>query len=540
MSSVAQARPRSSGAAEHDRFVAFAFAGANLVVEIDAEGVVAYAAGSFRTEFGSPPEAFLGRRLRDLVAPVDQGAVDAALWLLVERGRLLPMTIRLGNAQRTPLALAGLVLPSARGPQRLCLTFSPLPMPPSRAAPTMRTLTRATEAKLRSGEVCELGLIELVGPGAAASNEAVAATLQALAPESLTGEIGPGRFGLLGAGGGKAELMNVAALLEKALQGQGMDVRIASSPLSLATDGLTPIQAAHALRQALTVFAREGGAGLGESGFTMGLAGHLKKAGVHANALRRAIKDGNFGMAYQPIVGLSDGAVHHYEALIRPRPIPDVPLPTPQDFILLVETLGMANELDLMVAQVACDAAAKSGAAVAFNLSGQSAQSPAFRKRLLNLLAHSPAATANLMGVEMTETADIEDIDEAARTADALREMRVPFCLDDFGAGAADVRVLRRLGADIVKLDGSYIPGVAEPGRERAFAAGMVEIARAAGAEIVAEHVETEADAVALQAMGVQYGQGWLFGRPGALPGDSVAADRPVVARRRGVQERWG
>lgn len=66
-----------------------------------------------------------------------------------------------------------------------------------------------------------------------------------------------------------------------------------------------------------------------------------------------------------------------------------------------------------------------------------------------------------------------------------LRSLGVPFCLDDFGAGAADVRLLRALTADIVKLDGSYVPGVARGGRERAFVARMVEIARAAGASVV-------------------------------------------------------
>jgi EAL domain-containing protein (putative c-di-GMP-specific phosphodiesterase class I) len=69
-----------------------------------------------------------------------------------------------------------------------------------------------------------------------------------------------------------------------------------------------------------------------------------------------------------------------------------------------------------------------------------------------------------------------------------------------------------------VKLDGSYVPGVTENGRERALVAGMVEIARGAGAQIVAERTETEGEAEVLRQVGVQYGQGWLFGRPGPLP----------------------
>ena len=185
---------------------------------------------------------------------------------------------------------------------------------------------------------------------------------------------------------------------------------------------------------------------------------------------------------------------------------------------MLVEALGLADELDLAVARLACQAAGKAATPVAFNLSGQSVQNAGFRDRLIKLLAASPARQAGLVIVEMTETAEIEALEEADLTATALRSLGIAFCLDDFGAGAADIRLLRALGPDIVKLDGSYIPGIAQDGRERAFVAGMVEIVRAAGAEIVAERVEIEAEAEALRLLGVQYGQGWLFGHPGPLP----------------------
>jgi EAL domain-containing protein (putative c-di-GMP-specific phosphodiesterase class I) len=133
-------------------------------------------------------------------------------------------------------------------------------------------------------------------------------------------------------------------------------------------------------------------------------------------------------------------------------------------------------------------------------------------------LRQSPARLSGLMMVELTGTCEIEQVDEAVRTAQALRGLGVRFCIDDFGAGSADVRHLRALSPDIVKLDGSYVPGVAQEGRQRAFMAGMVEIARAAGARTVAERIETEAEAEALCEIGVELGQGWLFGRPGPLP----------------------
>ena len=93
------------------------------------------------------------------------------------------------------------------------------------------------------------------------------------------------------------------------------------------------------------------------------------------------------------------------------------------------------------------------------NLSGQSVQDPRFRNSLVSLLTGSAACRAGLVVVEMTETAELENIEEASATAKALRALGVPFCLDDFGAGTADMRLLRALTADIVKLDGSYVPG---------------------------------------------------------------------------------
>lgn len=540
---------RSHRNGDYERFVAFAFAGANMVAEIDSAHVITYAAGALHSGFGRTPEHFIGQPIRSLVAPIDHEALEAALALLLQRGRLSPIAIRLADPQHSRLALAGLALPVAGRAPRLCLTLAELPVPVGAAlARSAHALARATEARLRDGTPCALELVEILTPGGAPllSNEAVGSALEAILPDALAGEVAPGRFGLLRNEGSTADLLKTAALLEGALRAQGVSASVASRALPLQTQGLTSTQAARALRQALNVFARHGAAGLNEAGFAGGLAGYLARANCHAEILRQAIRDGQFDMAFQPVVLLEDRSLRHYEALIRPRPIPACRFAGPQDFVMLIEALGMADELDLAVARRACDAAAAAGAQIAFNISSQSAQNAGFRERLLRLLAERATSGPSLVSIEMTETAEIEDLAETTRTAEALRAVGVPFCIDDFGAGTADVRLLRALGADIVKLDGSYVRGVAQAGRERAFVAGIVEIARAAGAEILAEHVETEDEARALLSMGVQYGQGWLFGRPGPLPGREPGARQNAVrpsgaARRHGqVRESWG
>jgi EAL domain-containing protein (putative c-di-GMP-specific phosphodiesterase class I) len=504
----------------NERFVAFAFAAADLVVETEASGLITYAAGAFRTRLGQQAGAFVGRPIQDIVDPNDHAALEAALLLVAEKGRLLPLTIRLANASQTQLALAGIRLAATGRPLRLCLTFAVPPAPIEVVSSvTPHAFARATEARLRAGAIGDIGLIE-IGSGeiSPSSGESVGLALQRVAPDVLASEIAPGRFGLLGATGGAARLVAIASSLEAALRLQGVDIAVASHHLPLALEGLTAMQAARALRQALTVFARDGVAGLSGAGLAGGLAGYLSRAAVHAAALRQVIRNRRFNLLFQPIVSLANRTLHHYEALIRPKPLPGCVFDTPQEFVMLVEALGLAGELDLAVAGLASDAAAFSTVPIAFNVSGQSLQSAGFLDRLLALLSARPALRAGRLIVEMTETAEVENIAEVGRAAEALRAIGVPFCLDDFGAGAADMRLLRALPVDMVKLDGSYVPGIVHNGRDRSFVAGMVDIARAVGAAVVAERIETEVEAEALLAVGVTYGQGWLFGRPTPLP----------------------
>ena len=493
---------------------------------------------------GSAPEAFVGRPIRDVVDQVDHATLDAALSLLAEKGRLLPLLIRLADPGRTRLALAGLRFAMTDSPVRLYLTFA-VPPAPIEALPvaTPREFAHAAESRLRAGAPADLGLLE-IGSGmlGAAAAGTIGSVLRQLAPDVLASEVAPGRFGLLDPGGGAGGLMAIAASLEAELRARGVDAAVASHTLTLADQKLTAMQAARALRQALAAFARGGVSGLSAAGFAGGLAGYLQQAAIHTEALRRAIRARCFNLVFQPIVALADRALHHYEALLRPEPIAGCAFATPQEFVVLVEALGLAGELDHTVAALACEAAAASVVPIAFNVSAQSVQNAVFRDRLLGALVNSPACRAGRLIVEMTETAEVDDIAEAARTAEALRTIGVPFCLDDFGAGAADMRLLRALPADLVKLDGSYVPGVARDGRERRFVAGMIDIAHAVKASVVAEQIETELQAETLLAMGVTFGQGWLFGRPAALPAGSPTHARSLPnARRRGeVRETWG
>ena len=525
--------------ADYERFVAFAFAAADLVVEIGDDHRTVYAAGAFRTHLGREPDDVLHRPIKELVAPIDHELLETSLAALNGSGRLTRCVVRLANKDRTCVSLSGLALPSSS--TRLCLGFSLLPSPldeTCRISPG--ALLRRAESFLRSRDGT-LALLQLVGEDGSdiSLNGQLGAALRAVLPTGLAADLSAGRIGVID--DGACNGADLAQSLIDVLSEKGIKARVMSHQLDLDNHELTPVQAARALRHAIGVFARDGAVGLQRSGFTGGLSGYLLQASTQAANLRRALREQSFDLVYQPIVSLADRRVDHYEALLRPHRVALGTARTPQDFVMMVETVGMAEELDRAVARRVCEAASVTGHGIAMNLSSQSIQNPVFRHELSQLLEHHRAAERRI-SVEMTETAEIEQLDEAARSAEELRRIGVSFALDDFGAGKAGIDVLRALKPDIVKFDGSYTEGVVKSSRDRALFAGMVDLVRATGARIVAERVETERETSELISLGVRFGQGWLFGRAGSLPlhAPSIEPARPNARRRQGATEMWG
>ncbi|MBR0669359.1 EAL domain-containing protein, partial [Roseomonas hellenica] len=203
----------------------------------------------------------------------------------------------------------------------------------------------------------------------------------------------------------------------------------------------------------------------------------------------------------------------------------------PDGFVRCAEAVGMSDALDLAVTERVLQALSTSAASIAVNLSGLSVQSPEFRDALLGMLDAAPAILPRLL-VEITESVEIENEAEAARTLAALRERGVKLCLDDFGAGAAAFRYLRAFRVDWIKIDGTYVTNAARSARDRAFIQSMVSLSVSVGATVIAERIETEAEAALMRNLGVHCGQGWLVGRPAPLP-------RAAAAKREGVKETW-
>lgn len=516
-----------------DRFLAFAFAAAEMLLETGVDGVVEFAAGAFRPRFGLDGPHFLGQHISSLIAPGDQTGFAMAMSGLQLRGRIAPVVLRTADAKQTASTIAAMLMPGP--PPRICFTIGLVPVPAAeQAAPAQegRRFEREAEAMLRSGGNGTLGMLELKGWKAARERMAPEARRQltlsitemlgASVPGAISGEISDGKFGIIAPGGG-GDITAMVAELEKLLRttAGASTARVDGASLKLEGGGLSAPQAARALRYALSRFSDGGTEAAAAVGAAGGLAGIIAQAETRAQGMREAIAARRFRLQFQPVVALADRRVQHYEALLRPIQTPSNPTQTTQDFVTFAEAVGLSEELDMAVLDEALAALRATPAnRVAVNVSGLSMQSAAFRQRMLGRVAENAVSLrGGRLVVELTETAEIEDMAGAAASIRELRARGVPVCLDDFGAGAAAFRYLREFQVDYVKIDGGYVRAALSSARERGLITSMVELARAVNAKVVAEMIETEDQAILMQNLGVEHGQGWLFGRPGTLPG---------------------
>ena len=195
-----------------------------------------------------------------------------------------------------------------------------------------------------------------------------------------------------------------------------------------------------------------------------------------------------------------------------------------------VEEIGMNEQFDFSMCSLAADFIQKNKKldkylALAVNLSGASIQRPDFVTSVLDKLKGFPGME-NRLTVEVTESSKILNLDNAANSINAMRDRGYIVCLDDFGAGASGYQYLRELKVDYVKIDGIYIREMHEANDSLAFVKSMVGLCQDLKIKTIAEYVETEEQAKTLAEIGVDYGQGWLFGAAENKP--SYGADAKV------------
>ena len=230
--------------------------------------------------------------------------------------------------------------------------------------------------------------------------------------------------------------------------------------------------------------------------------------------LRRTLAAGQFEVFYQPLVKTSGAGISGFEALLRWHH-PQRGTVSPALFIPMAEEIGLIGAIGEWVLRQACvDAAGWPGALkVAVNLS------PAqFRGRSLAADVEAALAASGLppqrLELEITESVLMQDDDGVLDTLHALRAMGVRIAMDDFGTGYSSLSYLRRFPFDKIKIDQSFVRGMADHEDCSAIVRAVVGLGRSMGMMVNAEGVETAGQLSALQAEGCVEVQGYLFSKP--------------------------
>jgi diguanylate cyclase (GGDEF)-like protein/PAS domain S-box-containing protein len=250
------------------------------------------------------------------------------------------------------------------------------------------------------------------------------------------------------------------------------------------------------------------------------------RAEMHARAadelriraeLRRALQAEEFRVAFQPIVSLDTGDTLGFEALLRWQH-PERGLLSPADFLGVAERSGLIAEIGRWVMIEACrttvDLQRQLGlnVYVSVNLSVRQLNEESVAAVVAEALSQS-GLSPRYLTLEITESLLMKDARLARTRLEALKRLGVQIAIDDFGTGYSSLSYLRDFSFDTLKIDRSFVEGIAS-GEGRALLQAIVQLAAALGVRSVAEGVETNDQADALRALGCRFAQGYLFSRP--------------------------
>jgi len=511
------------------RFLAFGFAAADLLLEVGTDGCVTFGLGAGEAVLGVSDRTMAGRPWTSLFCPDDHAMIEALFSGLSDGTRAGPVVACVAAAPDRPTRYASLT--AIRLTQNKGAISCALSRATGRGAAGLLSRedfeARATELLAGSSEALELAFVEFTGLSEATTDmapaEVEALISGALRAQAYRGEaptvVGPDRYALVHSGEEPTEALS--GRIEQVLSKAGVEGVTAEASALPLTGVARPKQMAQALRYALNQVLENGLTRALPEDLSQALDRAMQATLSKAGQLGAAIKHRRFTLAYQPVVSLRDGGLHHHEVLVR-FGSDGSPFPT----IRMAEEMDLIEPLDMAILEETLFALQKDPKLMlAVNVSGRSLMSDGYVQGALRLLKDRRWARGRLM-FELTESAAVEDLGEADRRIQDLRAAGCEVCLDDFGAGAASLAYLQQLTLDLLKIDGRYIRDLQHGGREATFVKHLVNMCGELGVRTLAEMVETTDAEEAVRKAGVDFAQGWLYGRARDVPADeeSIAA----------------
>jgi EAL domain-containing protein (putative c-di-GMP-specific phosphodiesterase class I) len=263
----------------------------------------------------------------------------------------------------------------------------------------------------------------------------------------------------------------------------------------------------------------------------------VRETEARALKLTETVAEGAFELAFQPIVKLATNEISHYEALARFAQNQNT-----AETIQFVEALGIADAFDAAAAikvMSAIEREGAHGASIALNLSGHTLSTPSSFALIAGFLGRKRVLAKRVL-IEVTETAEIADLEAAAKAIQSLRDLGYRVGLDDFGAGAASFQYLHAFAVDFVKIDGSLVKDIGKSTRDDALLKSILKLCGELKIETIAEYVTDKHIFQRVREMGFDLGQGAFLGAPMSdLPPPPTGA-ASFAARRQGIRESWG
>ena len=233
--------------------------------------------------------------------------------------------------------------------------------------------------------------------------------------------------------------------------------------------------------------------------------------------LRRAVQEESFGVQYQPIVSLADGRMIGFEALVRWRH-PVWGLVPPDQFIQVAEETGLILPIGRWVLSEACERLqqwqreypSEPPLAMNVNLSRRQLLQADLLDQIRRILARTELPAESLQ-LEITESAILENPEDAIDFLNHLKSLNIGLCVDDFGTGYSSLSSLQQFPVNVLKIDRTFIQGMGPEGEKDEIVRAVVSLAHSLRMQVVAEGVETEGQLQRLRAMQCDFGQGYLL-----------------------------
>ncbi len=527
----------TSGKAD-SRYLAFAFSHADLLLEIDQACTITFALGAGHPLSFEDAAAMTGTCLLDLLAPCDVQLVKYLAANTEQGQRFGPIQVS-GKAQQgpRPMMLSGCRFPDRAGVLSLTVSFT------ASTGPALVTAQRdahtglverqdfediaveALRAARKTGQAIKLSLFSISGQEAFASRvdsdvaEAflaqVGAILRAESFGDAAGVQGDGKYAILHDQNASLDAISERiADASRSLDPSDEGISVQGGSLDIEPH-MNARDAASALVFAINQFAADETGTFKPDNLSGSLETLMKETGAKMAQFRAAIAQRKLGFMIQPIVDLKTKAVHHHEMLVRFDKGK-----SPFEMIRFAEETGLVMELDGIILKKAItyltDMDPEQGTSLAINVSGRSLSSMKFMANLYSALTKITFPRSRLM-LEITESSIIEDLQKANALIQKIRKLGHHVCLDDFGAGAASFQYLRALSVDYIKIDGAYIRTALKQKREALMLKAIASLARDLSIRTIAESIETRAQSKMLLDLGIDQGQGYLFGRPQVL-----------------------